>query len=289
MTYPTTILSGLTVADADLAGVRAAQVNPYGRLLPRSMSAFEFRAVAGNLAINDQVRSQHLKGQLNNENPAICIGNFNNYAAANKGLLSSGQEVYSQKIQLPAHFDLRNSMYDASNTNVLIYIWLTQKTKATSGSHSITGYGYANVTNAQWYLAYNLNSGAGYQMRVVSSGLSLVGHDFGEIADDTPTLFGLHCRPVEDDPLRFTVDAYLDGVLAGTSATKGVWPINDLSGFDGWLAQPDCPVIGYRGGYNNLGHEIVVHSLGMARITEFDDVAAFMADEYAANAAALAA
>ncbi len=93
-------------------------------------------------------------------------------------------------------------------------------------------------------------------------------------------------HPYANDVTKFQVDAYLNGILHQTASTFPPYPFLDISGAS-WAGNPAHPIIGRRSGYS-MGHDAVVHGIGLARITEHDDVAAFLAEEYALNATALA-
>ncbi|MGR3452953.1 hypothetical protein [Pseudooceanicola sp.] len=287
MTFPTTIMTGVTIADADLDGLQAAQVNPYGKLLPRQIAANEFRAVEGNLAINDTMRSQHFAGIVDNANPATCIGTFDNYSASDKGLrlVYATGALDERKIKLQPQFDLNHADLGDDDANLLIYMWLTEKAAAISGTHAIAGYGVATSEFAQWYFDYIV--GTGYRFRCMGTPYTAQAQiTFGELADDTPALLAAHLYPDAVDPTTFKCDAYLNGVLHQTASAKPDYPFNDPSGAT-WAGNPAFPILGRRSGYTT-GHDVVVHGIGLARITEHDDVAAFLAAEYALNAAALA-
>lgn len=287
MSFPTNILTGTTIADADLPGLQAAQVNPYGTLLRRHISVQEFRALSGNLAINDTIPSRHFGGVVNGDNPATCIGTFDNYAASDKGLrlLYVTGAITERKIRLPDQFDLNHADHGGNATNILMYFWLTEKVRATANIHAIAGYGYQTTSAAQWMFDYD-GAADNYRIRVANAASGYCTKDFGPFADDAPTLVGVHIRPIIAGSNFWKITGYVNGVSVGDGDITPAFPFKDLSAVD-WLGNPPYPIIGRRGGYN-VGHDCVVHTVGLARITGDDDVAAFMAAEYAKNAAALA-
>lgn len=288
MTFPLSVLSGATIADADLEGMTAAQVNAYGTLLPRHLAVYEFRTVTGNLSIDDVIRSQHFGGVVDNARPATCIGDFDSFNASDKGIRISYPTgaIGEEKVRLDDLFDLGHADHGGDDTDVVVYVWLTEKVKAGANTHALVGYGYQTTVDAQWMFDFD-GAGDNYRIRLIPDGGGTCTFNFGGITNNEPTLFAFHLKPVSTGSAFFKVDAYLNGVKVGEGDTTPAWPLNDLSAVS-WLGNPPYPIIGRRGGYN-VGHEVVIHTVGLARITEHDDVAAFLAAEYALNATALAA
>ncbi|WP_146592195.1 hypothetical protein [Puniceibacterium confluentis] len=283
MSFPTMVL-GATISDADLPGLQAAQVNPYGPLLPRTVAAYEFQALTGDLAISDTVASQTFLA-----NPATVSGAFANWSAGDKGLrlnVPTGA-INEQKIELPAQFDLNDPSNGADDANLLVTIWITQKAAAGSGLHAIAGYGVQVGEFAQWYLDFNAAT-PGYRFYVIGTPYTVQAQiQFGPLADDVPTLFAAHIHPDPLEPGCFLVDAYLDGEFFATSAVSPDYPFNAPDGAS-WGGYPEAPVLGRRTGYGT-GHDVVVHSLVLSRVVASNDVPTYLSDLYTAVSADLGA